>query len=167
MSIQPLLRVRLGASYGAKSVLHDIDFDLHRGEVLGLVGTSGAGKSTLVLSLLGLLPWRGGRVTGQIVLDGQDLLQLSESRLRDANQAIALARRAVALSRGGDIRALDALAAALAEAGNFPAATRAAEQASALALARRDKALCDAIDGRLRLYRQGVPYHAAPPDREP
>lgn len=83
MSIQPLLRVRLGASYGGKSVLHDIDFDLHRGEVLGLVGTSGAGKSTLVLSLLGLLPWRGGRVTGEIVLDGQDLLQLSEGRLRE------------------------------------------------------------------------------------
>jgi ABC-type glutathione transport system ATPase component len=83
MSTQPLLRVRLGASYGGKSVLHDIDFDFHRGEVLGLVGTSGAGKSTLVLSLLGLLPWRGGRVTGQIVLDGQDLLQLSEGRLRE------------------------------------------------------------------------------------
>ena len=83
MSTQPLLRVRLDASYGGKSVLHDIDFDLHRGEVLGLVGTSGAGKSTLVLSLLGLLPWRGGRVTGEIVLDGQNLLQLSESRLRE------------------------------------------------------------------------------------
>lgn len=83
MSTQPLLRVRLGASYGGKSVLHDIAFDLHRGEVLGLVGTSGAGKSTLVLSLLGLLPWRGGRVTGEIVLDGQNLLQLSEARLRE------------------------------------------------------------------------------------
>jgi ABC-type glutathione transport system ATPase component len=83
MSVQPLLRVRLGASYAGKSVLHDIDFDLDRGEVLGLVGTSGAGKSTLVLSLLGLLPWRGGSVTGEIVLDGQNLLQLSESRLRE------------------------------------------------------------------------------------
>lgn len=83
MSTLPLLSVRLGASYGGKPVLHDIDFDLHRGEVLGLVGTSGAGKSTLVLSLLGLLPWRGGQVTGQIFLDGQDLLQLSEGRLRE------------------------------------------------------------------------------------
>jgi ABC-type glutathione transport system ATPase component len=83
MSADPLLRVRLGASYAGKSVLHDIEFDLDRGEVLGLVGTSGAGKSTLVLSLLGLLPWRGGRVTGEIVFDGQNLLQLSESRLRE------------------------------------------------------------------------------------
>ncbi len=83
MTIQPLLRVRLGASYAGKPVLRDIDFDLHRGEVLGLVGPSGAGKSTLVLSLLGLLPWRGGRVSGEIVLDGQNLLQLSESSLRE------------------------------------------------------------------------------------
>ncbi len=82
MSTEPLLRARLGASYAGKSVLNDIDLDLHRGEVLGLVGTSGAGKSTLVLCLLGLLPWRGGRVTGEILLDGQDLLQLSERELR-------------------------------------------------------------------------------------
>ena len=52
-------------------------------------GSSGAGKSTLVLSLLGLLPWRGGRVTGEVLLRGENLLTLSEkataqpSRQRD------------------------------------------------------------------------------------
>jgi len=78
----PLLRVSLDASYAGKSILHDIRFELNRGEVLGLVGSSGAGKSTLVLALLGLLPWRGGRVQGEVILDGQNLLALSEPKLR-------------------------------------------------------------------------------------
>lgn len=82
MSRRPLLRVTLDAGYRGKPVLHDIRFELQQGEVLGLVGTSGAGKSTLVLSLLGLLPWRGGRVTGEVLLDDQNLLTLSERQLR-------------------------------------------------------------------------------------
>lgn len=81
-SMKPLLRVHLDAGYSGKSVLRDIRFDLERGQVIGLVGASGAGKSTLVLSLLGLLPWRGGRVTGTVELEGENLLELSERKLR-------------------------------------------------------------------------------------
>jgi peptide/nickel transport system ATP-binding protein len=83
MNGEPLLRVSLRAEYGGKPVLRDIQFELQRGEVLGLVGTSGAGKSTLVLSLLGLLPWRGGRVQGHVELEGEDMLALGEGRLRE------------------------------------------------------------------------------------
>lgn len=82
MNTEPLLRVHLNAGYSGKPVLRGIRFELRRGEVLGLVGSSGAGKSTLVLSLLGLLPWRGGCVTGEVVLEGVDLLPLSDRRLR-------------------------------------------------------------------------------------
>jgi ABC-type glutathione transport system ATPase component len=82
MNGEPLLRVNLDAGYSGKPVLRDMRFDLESGEVLGLVGTSGAGKSTLVLSLLGLLPWRGGRVTGEVMLEGENLLGLSERKLR-------------------------------------------------------------------------------------
>ena len=78
----PLLRVAIQAGYDGKLVLRDIRFELKHGEVLGLVGTSGAGKSTLVQSLLGLLPWRGGQVTGEVRLDGKNLLALSERELR-------------------------------------------------------------------------------------
>lgn len=83
MNSDPLLRVVIDAGYSEKAVLREIQFELQQGEVLGLVGSSGAGKSTLVLSLLGLLPWRGGRVTGEIVLEGQNLLGLSERKLRE------------------------------------------------------------------------------------
>ena len=82
MNGHALLQVNLQAGYSGKSVLRDIRFELLQGEVLGLVGTSGAGKSTLVLSLLGLLPWRGGSVTGEVMLDGQNLLTLPEHELR-------------------------------------------------------------------------------------
>src|SRR5208282_4733239 len=82
MNREPLLRVRLDAGYSGNAVLRDIRFDIERGEVLGLVGTSGAGKSTLVLSLLGLLPWRGGRVNGEVSLEGENLLTLPDQKLR-------------------------------------------------------------------------------------
>ena len=82
MSDKSLLCVSMQAGYPGKPVLRDVRFELGHGEVLGLVGTSGAGKSTLVQSLLGLLPWRGGRVTGEVLLDGKNLLALSERDLR-------------------------------------------------------------------------------------
>jgi ABC-type glutathione transport system ATPase component len=77
-----LLRVNIQAAYGSQQVLRDIRFDLHAGEALGLVGTSGAGKSTLVMALLGLLPFRGGQVTGEVLLDGRNLLGLRERDMR-------------------------------------------------------------------------------------
>ena len=82
MSENDLLRVEIRAEYAGKAVLGDVRFKLQHGGVLGLVGTSGAGKSTLVQSLLGLLPWRGGRVTGEVLLDGTNLLALSERDFR-------------------------------------------------------------------------------------
>jgi ABC-type glutathione transport system ATPase component len=98
---EPLLRVDIEASYAGKPALRDIRFELGRGEVLGLVGASGAGKSTLVLSLLGLLPWRGGRVTGEVVLENENLLALSERKLR------ALRGRRIALIPQSPMSALN------------------------------------------------------------
>jgi oligopeptide/dipeptide ABC transporter ATP-binding protein len=60
-----------------------VSFDLEPGETLGIVGESGCGKSTLALSLMGAVPKPPARIVGgSIVLDGDDLLALPESRMR-------------------------------------------------------------------------------------
>ncbi len=86
------------------------------------------------------------------------LATASDPSVRDGAQAVELARRAIQFSKGQEPRAFDALAAALAETGEFSAAIDAAEQASTLALLHNDDALADAIGQRTRLYRQGLPY---------
>jgi len=72
----------VGFSYsteeGEHQILHDIDLDVHAGEVLALVGPSGAGKSTLV----NLIPRFFDVSTGSILIDGQDIRYLTLGSLR-------------------------------------------------------------------------------------
>ena len=78
-----LLSAHLWLRYGKKPpVLRDVDVDISRGEVLGLIGQSGSGKSTLAMAILGLLDRKLAQVEGTIRFDGADLLRLSESDLR-------------------------------------------------------------------------------------
>lgn len=79
----PCLSVNLQAGYRGHTVLHDVVFQLERGERLGLLGTSGAGKSTLLLAILGLLPQRGGWVKGEVNIEGRNILELSKSAARN------------------------------------------------------------------------------------
>jgi len=60
-----------------------ISFQLRRGETLGIVGESGCGKTMTALSLLRLVPKPAGKIIeGQILLNGEDLLQKSEYEMR-------------------------------------------------------------------------------------
>jgi len=78
-----LLSAHLWLRYGKKPpVLSDVDVDICRGEVLGLIGQSGSGKSTLAMAILGLLDRKHAQVEGTVRFDGADLLRLSESDLR-------------------------------------------------------------------------------------
>lgn len=129
---EALLKVELQAGYAGKSVLRDIRFELQRGEVLGLVGTSGAGKSTLVLALLGLLPWRNGRVTGEVMLGGKNLLALPERELRK------LRGRTFALIPQSPMTALNS---AISLQSHFNEAWRAHENRGRAALAERVREL--------------------------
>lgn len=132
MSGETLLRVNLQAGYSGKPALHGIRFELQRGEVLGLVGASGAGKSTLVLSLLGLLPWRNGRATGEVMFEGRNLLALSEREMRK------LRGRHVALIPQSPMTALNS---AISLQNHFNEAWNAHEKSGRLALMDRLQAL--------------------------
>jgi ABC-type dipeptide/oligopeptide/nickel transport system ATPase component len=78
-----LLAAHLSVRYGEKpAVLRDVEFEIRRGEVLGLVGQSGSGKSTLAMSILGLLDRKRAKVEGTINFDNLDLPTLRERELR-------------------------------------------------------------------------------------
>jgi len=78
-----LLAARVSVRYGEKpAVLRDVEFEIRRGEVLGLVGQSGSGKSTLAMAILGLLDRKAARAEGAIKFEGCDLLTLRERELR-------------------------------------------------------------------------------------
>ena len=80
--MEPLLRVKLNAGYKAQQVIDGLQFEIARGETLGLVGSSGAGKSTLLLALMGLLSWRGGWVKGEVAFEGSNIVCMKEQQIR-------------------------------------------------------------------------------------
>jgi subfamily B ATP-binding cassette protein MsbA len=72
----------VGFSYstekGEHQILHNVDLEVHAGEVLALVGPSGAGKSTLV----NLIPRFFDVTSGRILIDGHDIRELTLGSLR-------------------------------------------------------------------------------------
>ncbi len=84
---RPVLEVKnLVMNYRTKegmvSAVEDVSFTLARGDSLGLVGESGCGKTSIALSLIRLLPGNAVVKQGQIILDGESILELSSEEMR-------------------------------------------------------------------------------------
>jgi peptide/nickel transport system ATP-binding protein len=71
----------LRVSYEGVEAVRGLDLTVEAGETLALVGESGCGKSTTALALLRLLPGNA-KLSGQVLFEGQDLLQLSPRGMR-------------------------------------------------------------------------------------
>jgi branched-chain amino acid transport system ATP-binding protein len=68
----------LSASYSrGRTVVRDIDLEVRRGEVIGLLGANGAGKSTVLRAISGVI-----ETAGNVLLDGQPLAGVPELRAR-------------------------------------------------------------------------------------
>jgi peptide/nickel transport system ATP-binding protein len=78
------LRVHYSSPRGPVIAVNGIDFQVFKGETLGVVGESGCGKTTTAMAILRLVQAPGRIVGGQILLNGIDLIKLDERALRRA-----------------------------------------------------------------------------------
>ncbi len=87
MTNEPLLQIKNLKVYyyverGAVKAVDDVSFNMELGVKMGLVGESGSGKSTMALALMRMIKPPGKIVDGQMILDGTDLVKLSEEQMR-------------------------------------------------------------------------------------
>jgi oligopeptide/dipeptide ABC transporter ATP-binding protein len=85
------LHVQISARHGVVRAVDGVSFEVPRGGAIGLVGESGSGKSMTLRAILGVLPPEARATSGQILLDGVDLLQLGSAgvnRLRGSKIAM-------------------------------------------------------------------------------
>jgi len=83
---KPLLEVKGLKTYfytedGIVRAVDGVDFEVYPGEVLGLVGESGCGKSVTSLSIMRLISKPGRVDAGEILLDGENLLEFPENEM--------------------------------------------------------------------------------------
>ena len=89
---QPMLQIQdLNAWYGESHVLHGVDFNVHEGEVVTLLGRNGAGKTTTMKSIMGLVPKR----QGSIRFRGNETVRMSPDGVARAGIAICPEERGI------------------------------------------------------------------------
>ncbi len=75
------LKTHFFTDRGVVKAVDGVSFQLYPGETLGVVGESGCGKSMTALSVMGLVPYPGRIVHGEIWLQGENLVRKSEREL--------------------------------------------------------------------------------------
>ena len=88
--VSPVLRVEnLSVDFDVRgrsvNILSSVNFELQRGQTLGIIGESGCGKSMTALALLRMIPSPPGRISGgKVLLEGEDLVKASKKRITEA-----------------------------------------------------------------------------------
>src|SRR5919201_2030290 len=77
------LKVQFATEDGIVKAVDGVDFELQRGQVLGIVGESGSGKSVTAMTLLGLTKDKNTRFEGEVLYKGRNVLQMNEDELQD------------------------------------------------------------------------------------
>ena len=77
------LKVHFPTDDGLVRAVDGISFRIERGETIGIVGESGSGKSVTSQAILGLHRRSRAQSSGQIWLDGEDLMTVDDERLRE------------------------------------------------------------------------------------
>ena len=88
----PLLAIKdLQAWYGESHILHGVNFDVHEGEVVTLLGRNGAGKTTTMKSIMGIV----GQRTGSVRFEGREMISLMSNQIARAGIALCPEERGV------------------------------------------------------------------------
>lgn len=80
MSSEPLLEVRqITKIFGGVTALKDVSFDVHEGEILGIIGPNGSGKTTVVNCISGFIK----KTSGRVLFRGKDITEKPPHKIAD------------------------------------------------------------------------------------
>jgi peptide/nickel transport system ATP-binding protein len=76
------LRTYFFTPFGTVKAVDGVSFNLEKGDAVGLVGESGCGKTTIAYSIMRLIPLPGKIVEGEILVNGENILELNEKQFK-------------------------------------------------------------------------------------